>query len=83
MDDTFNQNELSAEDLAVLRAFDALDIEGGKAETPAVDTSTLQPAHPLANQDATSQPELADMLSPKDMLALFTSEAVEDLTTLR
>jgi chemosensory pili system protein ChpA (sensor histidine kinase/response regulator) len=84
MDDTFNQNELSAEDLAVLRAFDALDMEEWGAERP--DTSTLQPTQPLADQDttiATTQPELANMLSPEDMLTLFTTEADEDLTTLR
>ncbi|TMD40096.1 MAG: hypothetical protein E6I90_14950, partial [Chloroflexi bacterium] len=84
MDDTFNQNDLSAEDLAVLRAFDALDMEDWGAERP--DTSTLQPTQPLADQDttiATTQPELAYLLSPEDMLTLFTTEADEDLTTLR
>src|SRR6266571_2619957 len=84
MDDTFNQNELSAEDLAILRAFDALDMEDWAVERP--DTSTPQPTQPLADQDttiATTQPELANMLSPEDMLTLFTTEADEDLTTLR
>src|SRR2546421_184319 len=84
MDDTFNQNELSTEDLAVLRAFDALDMENWEAERP--DISTLQPTQPLADQDttiATTQRELAYLLSPEDMLTLFTTEADEDLTTLR
>ena len=52
MDYTFNQNELSAEDLAVLRAFDALDMEDWKAEQP--DTSTLHPTQHLADRAATN-----------------------------
>src|SRR6059058_2904264 len=84
MDDTFNQNELSAEDLAVLSAFDTLDMEDWEAKHP--DTSTRQLTQPLAEEDATiatTQPELANMLSPEDMLTLFTTEADEDLTSLR
>lgn len=81
MDDTFNQNELSDEDLAVLRAFDALNMEDWEAKN--IDKPPRQLTQPLGEQDTTIQPELANLLSPEEMLNLFTTETDEDLTILQ
>ena len=81
MDDTFNQNELSAEDLAVLRAFDALEMENWEAKN--TDIPPRHPTQPLGEQATTTQPELANLLFPEEMLNLFSTESEEDLTTLQ
>ncbi|MBV9230759.1 MAG: response regulator, partial [Chloroflexi bacterium] len=83
MDDTFNQDELSEEDLAVLRAFDAMDMRDWQAGGPAAEISTLTSTGSLPHLDANIQPELPDTLSPDDMLTLFVGEVDEDLLTIQ
>jgi len=63
-----DQNELSADDRAVLRAFD--EMEDREVESSAPATSMQEP---LPQADS----------SPGDMLLLFTSEAAEDIATMR
>jgi CheY-like chemotaxis protein/chemotaxis protein histidine kinase CheA len=81
MDDTFNQDELSEEDLAVLRAFDAMDMRDWQVAAPEI--STLASTGSLTHPNVTIQPSLPDTLSPDDMLTLFVSEVDEDLLTIQ
>lgn len=72
----FQQNELTPEDLEVLRAFHAL-------EEPASDTPALQevsqPASP-SHQPYETQP--ATTMTDEDMLVFFTTEADEDIASM-
>ncbi len=74
MDDSFNQNELSAEDLAILQAFDAMEMVGWETGSPGSETHDDIATSPLAEQD---------ILSPDDMLSLFVGEVNEDITKIR
>jgi chemotaxis protein histidine kinase CheA/ActR/RegA family two-component response regulator len=74
MDDSFNQNELSAEDLAILQAFDAMEMDDWKTGSPGPETHDDIATSPLAEQD---------LLSPDDMLSLFVGEVNEDITKIR
>ncbi len=73
----FDENELSAEDLAVLRAFDAME---DWSEQPASVTSPLGPALHSASQD--TRQESAE-LSLDDMLLIFIAEVEEDIASMR
>ncbi len=80
MDDEFNKKELSAEDLAILQAFDEMNLEGweegkeGEEERSEKDIAT----RPLTDQEMG-----ANFLTPEEMLAIFVGEASEDIATLR
>ncbi|HYL44585.1 MAG TPA: response regulator [Ktedonobacteraceae bacterium] len=74
MDDSFNQNELSAEDLAILQAFDAMEMDDWETGSPGPETHDDITTSPLAEQD---------ILSPDDMLSLFVGEVNEDITQIR
>ncbi len=71
----FDENELSAEDLAVLRAFDAME---DWSEQPASVTSPLD-LHSTP-QDAGQEPA---ELSLDDMLLIFIAEVEEDIANMR
>jgi chemosensory pili system protein ChpA (sensor histidine kinase/response regulator) len=75
-----NSNELSADDLAVLEAFHAMDdLEVGKAES-----ETPIPESPLATRplpDLSSSGDAATSLD--DMLVIFAMEAEEAIVTMR
>ncbi len=73
MDDSLKQNELSDEDLAILQAFDAMDIANWEQADVSPATPADEPAPVLAEQE---------ILSPDDMLALFVAEVNEDLTAM-
>jgi len=74
MDDEFNQNELSAEDLAILQAFDEMDLEGWEVERSEKGIST----RPLTDQEMG-----IDFLAPEELLAIFVREAGEDIAAIR
>src|SRR6266480_2045960 len=74
MNDIFNQDELSAEDLAILQAFDEMDMGSWEGESAQKDTSTQAPGEEEASEK---------FLMPEEMLALFVGEADEDITTIR
>jgi chemosensory pili system protein ChpA (sensor histidine kinase/response regulator) len=74
MNDTFNPDELSAEDLAILQAFDEMDMGSWEGEGAQKDTSTQAPGEEEASEN---------FLTPEEMLALFVGEADEDITTIR
>jgi chemosensory pili system protein ChpA (sensor histidine kinase/response regulator) len=74
MDDEFNQNELSAEDLAILQAFDEMDLEGWEVERSEKGIST----RPLTDQEMG-----IDFLAPEELLAIFVREASEDIAAIR
>src|SRR5947209_14676848 len=74
MNNVFNQDELSAEDLAVLQAFDEMDMGDWEGESVQKVTST----HPAGEGEASEK-----FLAPEEMLALFIGEADEDITTIR
>jgi CheY-like chemotaxis protein len=72
-----HQEELSKDDLAVLRAFHNLDFSTADNSSPLATT----PETSLTHQSDTDQS--AAFLSEDDMLALFATEAGEDITTMR
>jgi chemosensory pili system protein ChpA (sensor histidine kinase/response regulator) len=74
MNDAFNQDELSAEDLAILQAFDEMDMVNWEGKGAQKDTSTQPPGEEEAGEK---------FLAPEEMLALFVGEADEDITTIR
>ena len=74
MNDIFNQDELSAEDLAILQAFDEMDMGSWEEEGAQKETSTQAPGEEEASEK---------FLTPEEMLALFVGEADEDITTIR
>ena len=74
MNDIFNQDELSAEDLAILQAFDEMDMGSWEGEGAQKDTSTQ-----AAGEEEASE----KFLTPEEMLVLFVGEADEDITTIR
>src|SRR5947209_7470 len=74
MNDIFNQDELSAEDLAILQAFDEMDMGSWEGEGAQKDTSTQAPGEGEASEK---------FLAPEEMLALFVGEADENITTIR
>ncbi len=75
MNDSFNFNELSAEDLAVLQAFEAMDM-GDWENASASAEETLAAT-------SSSLPNGQEILSPDAMLALFVEEVNGDMTTIR
>src|SRR5690242_9014341 len=92
MDEEFNSDELSADDLAVVRAFDALDLGDWGSKRPAIEQSTPGvPARGASrgvinhNQPPRQRPPTPDAptLSPDDMLALFVGEVDEDMVTIQ
>ncbi|HTD20085.1 MAG TPA: Hpt domain-containing protein, partial [Ktedonobacteraceae bacterium] len=74
MDDSFNQNELSAEDLAILQAFDAMGMDDWETGSPGSETHDDIAISPLAEQD---------IFSPDEMLSLFVGEVNEDIIKIR
>jgi chemotaxis protein histidine kinase CheA/ActR/RegA family two-component response regulator len=74
MDDDFKQDELSAEDLAILQAFDEMDLGVREVDRSEKDIPTHTP---------TEQEKGAEFLAPEEMLAIFVGEADEDITTIR
>ncbi|HLZ80748.1 MAG TPA: Hpt domain-containing protein, partial [Ktedonobacteraceae bacterium] len=74
MEDEFKQNELSAEDLAILKAFDEMELEGWEVERSEQDSS----ARPLTDEQMG-----AEFIAPEEMLAIFAGEADEDIATIR
>ncbi len=72
-----HQEELSEDDLAVLRAFHELEFATTNDSFPLETT----PGTALTNQSETDQ--AAAFLSEDDMLALFATEVDEDITTMR
>ncbi len=77
LDSPDHQEELSKDDLEVLRAFH--DLESSTADdSPLLETT---PETSLTYQSATDKS--AAFLSEDDMLALFATEADEDITTMR
>jgi len=74
MNDIFNQDELSTEDLAILQAFDEMDMGSWEEEGAQKETSTQAPGEEEASEK---------FLMPEEMLALFVGEADEDITTIR
>src|SRR5437879_2471808 len=83
MDETFNQDELSAEDQEILHAFDALDMEDW-AEAPPLppETETVEMVARIPTRPLTLSME-TDALSPEDMLVLFIGEVEEDLSIIQ
>lgn len=75
--DSFDHNELSPEDLEVLRAFHAID-EPGPASSP-----SQEPAQGASTTPQPGDAQSSSTLSEDDMLALFAMEADEDITTMR
>lgn len=75
MDDEFNQNELSTEDLAILQAFDEMNLEGWEEEE--------RSEKDIATRPLTDQEMGANFLAPEEMLAIFVGEAGEDIATIR
>ncbi len=78
MDETpfsFESEELSAEDLAIIQAFDALD--------DLATTGNLDEQAGLLNNSSTLENSALSIENPEDMLMLFASEADEDLGTMR
>src|SRR5712692_10791684 len=73
MDEVFNQDELSAEERAILQAFDAMDMEDWEVESPTMGAINRAPTQELQ----------AELLSPEEMLALFVGEADGDLATIQ
>src|SRR5713101_5035970 len=80
MDEVFNQDELSAEERAILQAFDAMDMEDWEVESPTTETELRMGA---INRAPTEQELQAELLSPEEMLALFVGEADGDLATIQ
>jgi chemosensory pili system protein ChpA (sensor histidine kinase/response regulator) len=74
MDETFNQDNLSAEDLAILRAFDEMNLEHWEGASAQDDTSA---------RPSTAEELNTEFFGPEEMLALFVAEAEEDITTIR
>src|SRR5438034_3661681 len=74
MDDEFNQNELSAEDLAILQAFDEMDLGGWEVERSEKGISE----RPLTDHEMG-----IEFLAPEELLAIFVSEAGEDIAAIR
>jgi chemosensory pili system protein ChpA (sensor histidine kinase/response regulator) len=73
MDESFKPGELSEEDLAILQAFDAMDM----ADWEGADSLPAAPA------DGPSKPaDDQELLSPADMLALFVEEVNADLAAM-
>ncbi len=73
----FQQNELTPEDLEVLRAFHML-------EEPASDTPTLQEvSQPASPSHQPYETQSAATMTDEDMLVFFTTEADEDITSMR
>ncbi len=71
---SFSENELSEEDLAVLRAFEAMD-----AELMQPSPSTVPPE--LSTQSPTQ--DASTDFSFEDMLLIFATEADKDINTMR
>lgn len=83
---SFDENELSEEDLAVLRAFDALDdISTQSGATGALPAPTEMEATQQAPSEQVnpSSSSLADEDEEAEMLMIFLEEATEDITRLR
>ena len=73
-----HQEELSQEDREVLQAFHDLE------ESTTSDDSFLRKTTPeISTTDRTDTDQYAAFLSEDDMLALFATEADEDITTMR
>src|SRR5271157_887464 len=80
MDDTnspFQQDELSEEDLEVLRAFHTNEVP--TPDSPLSQETTLQAS--FASQTETAQ--FSTLMSDDEMLVLFATEADEDIATMR
>src|SRR4249920_1625729 len=77
LDGQDHQEELSKDDLAVLRAFHDLEFSTADNSFPL----EITPGTSLTYQSNTDQS--AAFLSEDDMLALFATEADEDITIMR
>jgi CheY-like chemotaxis protein len=79
-DDT--QGELSEEDRAILRAFEAMDL--GSLSSPAGDAPSLPAQRDVPQARIPDTPEVEEiLLSPDEMLAIFLGEVEEDLLAMR
>ncbi len=84
MDETpapFHENDLSEEDLAVLRDFD--DMEFIASEQLEENPENPQNAAKNVSQSGLSQADTTEAFSQEDMLLLFVSEVEEDISVLR
>src|SRR5579859_398104 len=77
VDPPFDESELSAEDLAILRAFDSMEDWQPASSTPPLSGTTPHGA------SSTSLPDEYDERSSDEMLLLFVSEVEEDLARMR
>ncbi|MGI9061568.1 MAG: response regulator [Ktedonobacteraceae bacterium] len=84
MDEGFDQNSLSPDDLAILQAFDAMDL-GNMEEGEKEQEEGKQPkdASQPSRTPSSDQHALTTMLLGDEMLALFVGEVEEDLTAIR
>lgn len=78
MDESFHQDELSAEDLAILQAFEKMDFSGWEIGEPATTGNTLR-----ANKQPSLPPSASELPVSEDMLALYIAEAAEDMSIIR
>ena len=85
MDEGFDQNSLSPDELAILQAFDAMDLgnmvvgEGGEREEEKPPQDASQSSHaPSSDQEALTPMSLGD-----EMFAIFVGEVEEDLSAMR
>lgn len=76
--DPFHEEDLSEEDLAILREFDAMEFIAGEQleATPQNAAKNVSPA-------GLSQADTTEAFSEEDMLLLFISEFEEDVSVLR
>lgn len=86
MDEGFDQNSLSPDELAILQAFDAMDLgnmEGGEGGEGEEEGEQSKNASQLPRTSFSDQHALTSMLLGDEMLALFVGEVEEDLTAIR
>ncbi len=78
MDESFHQDELSAEDLAILQAFEKMDFSGWEIGESATTGNTLPP-----NKQPSLPPSASELPVSEDMLTLYIAEAAEDMSIIR
>ncbi len=86
MDEGFDQNSLSPDELAILQAFDAMDLgnmEVGEGGEEREEGEQPKDASQPSRTPSSTQHALAPMLLEDEMLALFVGEVEEDMTAIR
>ncbi len=78
MDESFHQDELSAEDLAILQAFEKMDFSGWEIGEPITTANTLS-----ASKQPSLPPSTSELPVSEDMLALYIAEVAEDMSIIR